>query len=304
MKLKTTSPSSGRRRAQVGLLVFGTFVSATSVIMIKASTIGSILQSSYRLLGAAVLLTPFFFKELKARGESPRASLAWPAIIPGVLLGLHFIAWIVGARGTLAGNSTVIVNMSPVVMPFFAFFLLGSRPSRRELVGTAVACAGVTILALADYRSDPEHFAGDVYCFVAMLLFVAYLTIGRRNNPSGRIWSFLVPLYYIGGLFCLGVALVLGIDPVAGITWTDVAMTAGLAIGPTIMGHSIMNWAMLRFPPQVVSIVNLGQFIFAGILAFAFFGELPPAVFYATSALIAAGAVIAILPPRKAAARP
>jgi drug/metabolite transporter (DMT)-like permease len=64
------------------------------------------------------------------------------------------------------------------------------------------------------------------------------------------------------------------------------------------MGHSIMNWAMLRFPPQVVSILNLGQFIFAGILAFALFGEVPHAIFYATSVLIVAGAVIAILPRR------
>jgi drug/metabolite transporter (DMT)-like permease len=64
------------------------------------------------------------------------------------------------------------------------------------------------------------------------------------------------------------------------------------------MGHSIVNWAMLRFSPQVVSILNLGQFIFAGALAYPLFGERPRPVFYATSLLIAAGSVIAILPSR------
>jgi drug/metabolite transporter (DMT)-like permease len=290
---------TARPRAQLLLLVFGTFISATSVVMIKASAIHPLLQSPYRLLGAAILLTPFFFRELRERGEAPRLGLAVPPLVPGVLLGLHFIAWIYGARLTLASNSTVIVNMSPVVMPFFAFFLLSSVPSRREVLGTIVAAAGVALLAVADYRGDPEHFTGDIYCFAAMLLFVAYLALGRRNNGTGRIWSFLVPLYYEGGLFCLAAALVLGVSPVAGITWMDVAMTAGLAIGPTIMGHSIMNWAMLRFPPQVVSIVNLGQFIFAGILAFFLFGEIPRAIFYITSALIVTGAVVAILPRRR-----
>ena len=290
------------RKAQVSLLVFGVFVASTSVIMIKASTINALLQSSYRLLGAAVVLTPFFFRELRsrgrARGEKPRLGIVLPALLPGLILGLHFIAWIYGARMTLAGNSTVIVNMSPVVMPLFAFFLLGAGPSRREIVGTAIATLGVVLLAASDYRADSRHFTGDLYCFVAMLLFVLYLVLARKNNDSGRLWSYLVPLYYAGGIFCLAAALAFGVDPVAGITWTDVAMTAGLALGPTIMGHSIMNWAMLRLPPQVVSILNLGQFIFAGILAFFLFGEVPRILFYSTSALIVAGAVIAILPRR------
>jgi drug/metabolite transporter (DMT)-like permease len=131
-----------------------------------------------------------------------------------------------------------------------------------------------------------------------MLLFAVYLALARKNNPEGRLWTYLVPLYLAGGLFCFMVALAAGVNPIEGITWTDVAMTAGLALGPTIMGHSIMNWAMLRFAPQVVSILNLGQFIFAGILAFALFGERPQASFYATSVLIVAGALIAILPRR------
>jgi drug/metabolite transporter (DMT)-like permease len=294
----------GNLGAQVGLLVFGVFVASTSVIMVKASTINPLLQSSYRLLGAALVLTPFFFRELRARGEKPALGLVLPSLLPGVLLGLHFIAWIFGARMTLAGNSTVIVNMAPAVMPFFAFFLLGLAPSRREVMGTFIACAGVALMALADYRGDPKHFAGDLYCFVALLFFVAYLALARKNNEGGRLWSYLVPLYYAGGLFCLAAALVLGVDPVSGIGWTDVAMTAALALGPTIMGHSIVNWAMLRFPPQVVSILNLGQFIFAGILAFFLFGEVPRTMFYVTSALILAGAIVAIRPRRPGATAP
>lgn len=285
--------------ARVSILVLGVFVASTSVIMIKASATNPLLQASYRLLGSVLILLPFFFRELEARSEKVEFRLVAPSILPGILLGLHFIAWIYGARLTLAGNSTVIVNMAPVVMPFFAFFLLGLKPSRREILGTLLATVGVAALAAADYRGNPSHFAGDFLCFVAMLLFTAYLALARKNNAAGRLWSYLVPLYASGGIFCLILALVLGVNPIAGISWTDAAMTAGLALGPTVMGHSIMNWAMLRFPPQVVSILNLGQFIFAGILAFALFGEVPGAVFYATSALIVTGAVIAILPAKR-----
>jgi drug/metabolite transporter (DMT)-like permease len=302
-----TSRAKGGTGIQLAIVVFGVFMGSTSVIMIKASTISPILQASYRQLMAALILLPFYFRELKARGERPSLRGALPSLVPGVLLGLHFIAWIFGARMTLAGNSTVIVNMAPVVMPFVAIALIGVRPSRREILGTIVASMGVVVLAAADYRGSGEgggRFAGDLICFLAMILYTIYLALGRRNNPGRRLWSYLVPLYLSGGLFCLLAALAVGQNPVAGITWVDVAMTAGLAIGPTIMGHSIMNWAMLRFPPQVVSILNLGQFLFAGALAFFLFGELPTATFYATSVLIVAGSVIAILPQRKAPAAP
>jgi drug/metabolite transporter (DMT)-like permease len=298
-----STPATRGGAAQLGLVLFGVFIASTSVIMIKASSIHPILQSSYRQLFAAFILAPFFFRELKSRGErfSLRATL--PSLVPGLLLGLHFITWIYGARLTLAGNSTVIVNMSPVVMPFVALVLLRVRLSPRELIGTAFAVAGVAILAVADYKGGGERFAGDVSCFVAMLLYTVYLALARKNNPEGRLWTYLVPLYFYGGLFCLAVALVLGIDPVANITWVDFAMTLGLAVGPTIVGHSVMNWAMLRFQPQVVSILNLGQFIFAGILAFIIFGEAPEASFYATSVLIVAGAVVSMAPKASAPKR-
>ena len=282
------------RGRNVLILIFGIFVGSTSVILIKASTISPILQSSYRLLGAVAFLLPFFFRELHARGEKFSFRRTKASVLPGLILGLHFIAWIYGARLTLAGNSTVIVNMTPVVMPFAAFALLGLLPSRRELVGTIIATIGVGLLAASDYKGGRGAFAGDAACFVSMLLYTLYIVLARRNNPEGRLWSYLVPLYFYGGVFCFAVALAAGLDPVAGLTWTDVVMTLGLALGPTIIGHSVTNWAMLRFPPQVVSVLNLAQFIFAGILGFAFFGEVPKPVFYGTSVLIVAGACIAI----------
>lgn len=282
----------------MSVLVFGVLVAASSVIMIKASAINPLLQASYRLLASVILLLPFFFRELKVRGERISFRMLWPSLIPGLLLGLHFIAWIYGARLTLAGNSTVIVNMVPVVMPFFAFLLMGIKPRKRELLGTLIATLGVALLAMVDYRADPGKLGGDGACFVAMLLFTIYLALARRNNPQQRLWTYLVPLYFFGGIFCLAIALAMGVNPVSGISARDIIMTLGLAIGPTIIGHSSMNWAMLKFSPQTVSIVNLGQFIFAGAMGFLFFGEIPNPMFYATSVLIVLGAVIAIIPPR------
>jgi len=45
---------------------------------------------------------------------------------------------------------------------------------------------------------------------------------------------------------------------------------------------------------QVVSIVNMGQFIFAGAMGYLFLHEVPALPFYAASVLVVVGAVLAI----------
>ena len=282
------------RSVELGLLLVANIVGGSSAIMIKASTIHPILQASYRLLFAGILLTPLFFRELRSAGLRLSLRLVLPSLLPGLVLGLHFITWIFGARMTLAGNATVIVTMVPVAMPFLVFFMTRELPKKAEIVGTLVAMGGVGILASIDVRLDPGHFVGDLTCFLSMLFYSVYLALARRFAPAERIWLYLVPLYLTGGLFCLACSLPFA-SPVHGITGIDLAMTLGLALGPTIVGHSLMNRAMTKLPPQVVSLFNLTQFMVAGIMAYFLFGEVPRPYFVASSLLIVAGIAIPVI---------
>lgn len=285
------------RSLELGLLLLANIVGGSSAIMIKASTIHPVLQASYRLLFAAVLLSPLFFRELRRSGRRLSLRLVAPSILPGVVLGLHFITWILGARLTLAGNATVIVTMVPVAMPFFIFMMTRELPRKAEAAGTAVALAGIAILATFDFRLEPAHFVGDLVCFLSMILYALYLALARRLAPKEGLWLYLVPLYLAGGLFCFAASLPFA-DPVRGITGTDALMTLGLVLGPTIVGHSLMNRAMTKLPPQTVSLFNLTQFIVAGALAYFLFGELPRPEFALASLLIVVGVAIPVFPRR------
>ena len=68
----------------------------------------------------------------------------------------------------------------------------------------------------------------------------------------------------------------------------------GLGIIPTVVGHSLVNYAMKHFRGQIVSIINMGQFVFAGMMAYLFFDEVPRWTFYIASALLVLSAWIAI----------
>jgi drug/metabolite transporter (DMT)-like permease len=268
-------------------------MAASSVLFIKASTLTPAVLAASRLLIAAVILVPLWLRERRRAETRP----SWwdtvrPVLLPALFLGLHFISWNAGARGTLAGNASLVVNLVPVVMPVLAWLFLSEKINRRELAGTMLALAGVAVLGFSDYRFSPEHLVGDAVCFGSMCLYSVYLIAARKRAKPGQLFSYLSPLYGTAGLICLVYALIL--DPqTQPITALDPWMVAGLVAGPTLLGHSIANWSMTRFRAQTVGLVNVTQFVFAGVMSFFVFGEVPKPLFYLTGILVVAGAVMA-----------
>jgi drug/metabolite transporter (DMT)-like permease len=278
---------------RIVFLLFGIFCCATAVIFIKASIEHPVLLSSYRLLVASVILTPIFLRNARKYPSEVVRQHVRAALLPGIILGLHFISWIIGARLTTAANASLIVNLVPVVIPFFLFAMIREKLTRAEFMGTIFALTGMCLLTLADFNLSRTYFWGDVLCFVSMLFFTVYLALGRKNRGLASIWLYLVPLYYIAGIFCFLVALGF-VNPIKPYPPREIAFIFALGIIPTVMGHSILNYSMKFLRGQVVSVLNMGQFIFAGILAFFLLRESPDWTFYVASLLIVAGAWLAV----------
>jgi drug/metabolite transporter (DMT)-like permease len=272
-------------------LFLGVFGCSTAVILIKKSALDPALLSALRLLLAALLLAPLFWRARARYRDEWRLSDAARSVPPALALAAHFITWVVGARATLAANASLIVNMVPLVMPFFLALLVGERVRRAELFGTALGLGGVVALSLADFRAGSTHLTGDLICFGSMLFFALYLTLGRHNRHLPSIWLYVVPLYAVAGSVCLLVALLRGGFALLGeLDQREAGFVLALAVIPTIVGHSLLNLSLKRLSGATVSVCNLAQFLFAGALAWALFGELPKPTFWPASALIIAGA--------------
>ncbi len=275
------------------LLLVGVFACSTAVIMIKACSEDAVLLSAYRLLIAAIALTPVFWRDYRRH----RDRYGWPqlraSLLPGLLLGIHFISWIVAARMTTAANASLIVNLVPVVMPFLLIALVGERLTGGERIGTFVALIGLLLLSAADFQLSMTHFWGDMLCLGSMLFFATYLAFGRRNRKFPSMWLYVVPLYYFAGLFCLAIAL-FRVNPIKPYSLHNLLMIFGLGLIPTVVGHSILNQSLKNLRGQIVSIMNMGQFIFAGIMAYFLLDEMPAASFYPASLLLVAGGIVAV----------
>lgn len=279
------------------LALSGVFCCSTAAIFIRKSAIHSITLSSLRLLLAAVALTPLFVREFRRHRESYTKHDLLVSVLPGILLGFHFISWMVGVRMTTVVNGSLIVNMVPIAMPFFLFFLIHEKLTPREWLATSVAMAGMVLLIGCDFATSHEFFTGDIVCFVSMLFFCLYLALGRKYRHVKSIWLYVVPLYYTAGLFCLLASIFWGLtlDRNALLQFypaNEWIWIVCLAVIPTVIGHSILNYSMKHLRGQVVSILTMGQFVFAGVLAYLVFGQVPHWSLYASGALLMVSGVI------------
>ena len=281
------------------LLLFGVFCCSTSVIFIKIGATHPIVLSAYRLLLGGICLIPLAIGPWRRRGQLRTSGMLLTAIPPAIFLGIHFITWIMGARLTPSANASLLVNMVPVVMPLLLLLVVQERITRPEGAGTMLAMTGVFLLGAGDFNLSPEYALGDLVCFVSMLFYAFYLIYARKNKEMTSIYLYVVPIYLIAGLFCLSIAVVLEgsghsiawFGPDAHLEWISIL---GLALIPTVLGHSIINWALTRIRGQAVVIINLAQFIFAGIMGFLLLDEVPSLVFYLASMLVVLGAIIVI----------
>ncbi len=254
--------------------------------------------SAWRVLLAAVILSPAYFLARKKHGDAPFAQVVKRSFLPGIILSIHFITWVAGARLTPGANATLMVNLMPLVMPFFMFFLYREKLLRRELMATAIAMVGIVIVTFNDVQISPDHFKGDILCLISMVLFAAYLALARRYLETlASVWLYVVPMYTVAGLCSLLIAAATG-PVMPTFEWYNVSMVILLAAVSTVIGHTALNFAMQKLRGQTVTLMNMLQFVIAGIAGYIMYEEVPSHWFYLASVFIVAGLLLIVLQPK------
>lgn len=275
------------------LLFVGVLACSTSALFIKASHTDPMVLTAMRLALSAILLAPLYLSERKRHWAGKAPVPFWQTLPAAAVLAFHLITWSFGARMTAVAQSTLIVNLVPVAMPFFSYWMTRETITRREVVGTALTVVGLVILSIRDLAAGGGNFWGNLVCLVSMLLFAAYLGLGRKNRDFPSVWLYVIPMYMQAALVCL----LLAAPSLGGFAWgsgREWALMASLACVPTIIGHSILNRSIRVLRGQVVSLCNVSQFVFAGIMGFLILGESPSTTYYVASAFVVLGVGLVI----------
>ena len=216
--------------------------------------------------------------------------------LAGIFLALHFVTWFTSLNYTTILRSTVLTCVSPVWVGLFEWAFLKSRPARGYWIGVCAAVPGISLMA------DPSEQAGSLFgdglALLAGILAAVYFTIGKAVRPR-------VPFGSYASLVC-GAAAVLLLpmapafeQPLLGFSWTDWVLVAGLAIGPQLLGHNGLNFALRYMPAAKVSALVLLEPVGAAILAILLFGEWPTPRAAIGATIVVAGVIWAALHPNR-----
>ncbi len=284
-------PERTRRMAYAGVGVAVVAVSF-SAILIRWSDADFLAIAAGRMLLSALLLAPFAL--IMYRAEMFSLARRDVAIMVGIgaVLATHFSLWIASLDMTSVASSVVLVTAHPILVGLVGHFFMDERLSRLNAVGIALGLLGVIILTRGDADAGGDTLLGDLLAFLGGVAAGVYILAGRRTRQriSLPVYAFLV--YASCALFLLVAVVVTGTQLFtlpADEWWLFLLM----ALGPSILGHTMYNWTLRYVPASVVSVSLLGEPVGSSLLAALLLSEVPPEFTMVGGAVILVGIVMA-----------
>jgi len=217
---------------------------------------------------AAALLVPLWGVR---RARLSRRGLGL-ALVAGGFLALHFALWTESLRLTTVASSVALVTTNPLFVGLLSSLFLGERPSQALWQGIGLSVAGGLLIGWGDFALGGAALLGDVLALLGAVASSAYLLVGRRARDEGPLVPYATVAYGIAAALLL-VGASGGGDPLPLPTeWLWIAL---LALGPQLLGHTSVNWALRRFPASAVAVAILGEPVGATLWAYLVFGEVP-----------------------------
>jgi drug/metabolite transporter (DMT)-like permease len=294
------------RRSPAVVLAFALLGISFAGPLVRLSNADPLAIAAWRLgfslfIVAAFVIATGEWREWKLAG---RGTLLLSALA-GVFLALHFWAWNASIHLTTIAASVTLVSTQPAIVAALSAILLREAPTWRQVAGMAVAIAGAFIIAAPDLRADQPLLAnsamlGNVLAVSGALTASLYYTIGRHARGKLGVWSYVAIAYSAAFVTLVAIAAWRRV-PLAPQPSREIAIFAGLALGPMLLGHTGMNWALKFLPAYVVNLLVLGEPVGATAL-----GAIIPAIHQVPSpttlvggAIVLGGVVIAATAPAR-----
>lgn len=277
--MNTTHTSNLPKLKVVVFLFFGLISFGFAPILVRFATdVEPLVLAALRTFFAIIMLMPFWLargasvKQLKKNG----VHLLW-LIGAGFCLGVHFTLWIASLHYTSVASASVLVTIHPVIL-IIAESILFKRSFRPLVwIGVIVAFSGSAFLGIADKtlaEQFPLALLGNSLAFSAAVIFVIYFLIGRKIRQHTEWIDYVFHVYLYAAITCVILSFFwIGGLPV--VTTSSIIIGLALAVGPTILGHGSMNYAVKYVSPTFLSTLILSEAVFAAIAAYFIFGEIP-----------------------------
>jgi drug/metabolite transporter (DMT)-like permease len=255
----------------VPLLVLCMVAVSLSSILIRYSVSSAFQIVFFRLAFTTLLVLPFVSWKREAFPSSAKDKGL--LLLSGTALALHFIFWVSSLWFTSVSESVLLVVAThPVLVAFASWVLFNEMPTKRAVVGMAVAVAGVMLIVVS--ASGSENLIADVLAILGGIAFAVYLLIGRSLRQSVSVGNYTMPVYGFSVVVVALIALALGQSLVV-TEPREIGLFLLMALIPGLLGHTLYNYLLKRMRAYVVSVSLLAEPVGASILALLLLHEVP-----------------------------
>ena len=267
--------------------------------------------AAFRLLVAWIVITPLVLlrhRDAFRMLERRHILLAWLA---GFWLAVHFVALAFALDYARIMVVQTLINTIPLWAALLETTVLRTRLPRVVWIGLTLTILGSGLIAVFGWLSEtpplmtpPETVAfgarstqtatlGALLAIFGAITAAVYLVIGRRVRADVPLMPYIWMLF--GSAALIGMVFVaITRTPVTGYDGMAYFWLILLALGPQLVAHSCINYALAHIPATVVSLASQFITITAPVVAFFAFAEVPTLVEMVGSAIIASGVVIAL----------
>lgn len=271
-------------------LVLAVIAVSTSAILIRLSNAPKGPMAFWRVTFTWSLLAPLAWRSRNEFGKLGRHD-ALSAALAGVALAAHFVAWFESVDRTTVAASVTLVTTQPAFVAVGAALLLDEPLRRRTVVGIAVALAGSALMSLdgllgPSTASDP--LLGNALALAGAVLAGLYVLAGRSVRQRVAVVPYVTVVYIVCAAALLGYTVSVG-DPVFDYPAREWLLFLGMAVGPGVFGHTVINWALAHVESSVVSVSLVGEPVGSTLLAVLILSEIPGAITLAGGAVVLLG---------------
>ncbi|MEV5552490.1 DMT family transporter [Nonomuraea wenchangensis] len=253
--------------------IVGALVISTSAPLVRLAGVSPATSALFRCAYAIPPMLLLAWLERRRHGPLPRRAvlLAWAA---GLTFAFDLLFWHHAIAYVGAGLATVLGNLQVFLVAFAAWAVFGERPSRRLVVATPVVFGGVVLISgvfdSAAYGDDPVM--GVLAGVATSVSYAAFLLLmkGGSDRAAG-------PLAHATVVATVAIA---ALSPAFGgadlaPSWPAHGWLLLLALGPQVLGWSLITFTLPRQPAALTALLLLVQPLTTVALSAVALGERP-----------------------------
>lgn len=286
-----------RRRALLLLAVGLASVSFAS-ILVRYCTAPALSLAFYRkALASLLILVPVLLRLRRQPWDGALQRRLMPYTLgSGLILAVHFASWIAAIQLTTVASALLVMSAQPVWGALLGYLFLKESVPRRGLLAIGLSVLGVGLIAWGDMGRGAGALTGDALALLSGFSAAAYLTVGRHLRQSLPLLHYLLTVYGASAV-CLGIGAVATGDQLWGFDGRTWLMIALMAVFPSALGHSLVNYAVRHMEAYRVNLSILVEPVVSTVLAALLFAEIPGTRFSAGACLVLAGVFMALWQP-------